>query len=85
MEYIYKCSKCEGLNISLDIETGQTVCLDCKNNDKVKKLDIEEYRMKNVEAEENNINNLKMQGTDVNIDTKKNRITNEDYNILGPT
>ena len=84
MNYIYKCPKCESLNISLDIETGKTNCLDCNYSDDIKRLDEEEFRMKYVEKEEAEIMRQQSLGTEVNINLKKDRISNEDYSLLNP-
>lgn len=83
-EYIYKCPKCEGYNVSLDIETGKVTCNVCKPEEQlpIKRIDAEEYRMKSVAKEEEEFVKLQQQGTQISIDVKKDKISDENYNLL---
>jgi len=64
------CVKCGSYNVSLDFETNQVTCNDCKETNKAKKFDLEEYKLNEISKEETNIAKLKVQGTDINIITK---------------
>jgi len=81
-KFLYKCPKCGGMNISLDISTGKKTCIDCQKDIKAKKVDIEEYRLDNVRKEEERFEALKQQGVQINIDVKRDKISDENYNIL---
>jgi len=65
-----QCSKCGSYNVSLDFETNQATCNDCKETNQSKRFDLEEYRLNQIANEEGNIAKLKTYGTEVNITTK---------------
>lgn len=64
----WKCAKCGGFNITIDMETGKTTCNTCKSEEKPKRLDFEEYRNDSIEKEEQVLNGLKVLGTQVKVD-----------------
>lgn len=89
-----KCLKCGGLDVSLDFDTNELICNNpsCKNTaiaNSKNRFDIEEYKQNKINEEENQINRLKMSGTQINIKTKMkniqdlNKDINNDFSGIG--